>query len=472
MLKSKIAKKLALNFAVALLIFSLVISVMFVFLFGTHTLNIHRADLEERARSIAETLAGFMESGVMRGSGYGGYLRSIGDIAGAKVWLIDRNLNLITHGRAGRNYNYGELPQNAGDIINEVFHDKVVFSEGFSGVLSELTLTVGVPIKSTFGNILGVVLLHSPVDGINHAIYQGFAILGGSIALALFVAIGMSVVFSYSFTKPLNRMNEFALRLSGGGYGAKNGVVQNDEIGELAKTLDVLSERLYSASIEGVKLERMRRDFTANISHELRTPVTVLRGSLEALADKVVTDPVKVEDYYLQMLNEAKFLERLVGDLLDLSRLQNIDFAMEMNDISMRELILDAVRSAEHLAKKKNIEIKYETSDLKIIGDYGRIRQMLMIVLDNAIKFSPNGGTVDVSWDAGKLVITDRGPGIPQEYLPFIFDRFYKARSEQNKSGTGLGLAIAKQISERHGIKIDIRSNMFGTQFIFCFPKI
>ncbi len=435
MLKSSIARKLSMNFAVALLIFAVVIGVVFIVLFRSHYLNLHKTELESRANSISTTISGFMIRGGMGGMmGYGAYMRFIGDIAGADVWIVDREYNLLTvgHGMMSGNYTYTDLPENAEQIIDEVFSDKTVFSEDFSGLLSQLTLTVGVPIKDSVGGVAGVVLLHSPVRGIEEAVNQGILILLASIALALVVSFMLSAWLSKRFTDPIT---------------AKE-------------------------AADALRMEKIRRDFVANVSHELKTPITVLRGSLEALTDKVVTDPVKVENYHTQMLNEAKFLERLVGDLLDLSRLQNKDFVIEKTQISIINVIDDVARSAKQLAKAKNISINVTKTPDKCIfyGDYGRLRQMLIIVLDNAVKFSPENSVVEITFLDGVLKVKDNGSGISSEHLPYIFDRFYKSRTEDNKTGTGLGLAIAKQIADRHGIKLVAESSEGnGTQFVFNF---
>lgn len=476
MLKSKMSFKLSIYFATALLTFSIIIGIVFMVLFKNHTIELHKTELETRANDIAINLSDFMDGESGKVGGYGAYMRFIDDIAGSDVWIVDSNFNLITGGKRqgamSRGYSYEELPQNAGKLISEVFTDKTVFSEGFSDVLKELTLTVGVPIHSETGKVIGVVLLHSPVHGTNEATTQGFKILGISMLVALGVAILVSVVFSWSFTKPLDKMRITALKLANGNFKAKTGVKQNDEIGELASTLDVLAVRLDNASQESEKLQQLRCDFVANVSHELKTPVTVMRGSLEALVDKVVTDSEKVEDYHKQMLDEAKFLQRLVGDLLDLSRLQNTDFAMEKSEISICDILEDVKRSATHLAKQKGIEIVLENKcvDFCFLGDYGRIRQMLMIIIDNAIKFSPENSVIELLFSEKQLKIKDYGIGINSEDLPYIFDRFYKSHSQQNKTGTGLGLAIAKQIADRHGIALSVESEEHeGSTFIFKF---
>jgi signal transduction histidine kinase len=240
----------------------------------------------------------------------------------------------------------------------------------------------------------------------------------------------------------------------------------------LATVLDHLSVRLDEASRESARLDTLRRDFVANISHELRTPVTVLRGSLESLCDEVVTEPELVKSYYRQMLNESLHLQRLVNDLLDLSRLQNVDFKFDLREINLSDVLDDVVRSARQMAQAKNIRIElHQDSQLfSVVGDYGRLRQMLLIVLDNAIKFSGRDSTVDVKRIGKEVTLTDYGIGIPAQDLPYIFDRFYKTKSEQNKNGTGLGLAIAKQIADRQGVNISVVSKQNEkTEFVFRF---
>ena len=194
---------------------------------------------------------------------------------------------------------------------------------------------------------------------------------------------------------------------------------------------------------------------TGGETHELRTPVTVLRGSLEALCDGVVSDGPKVAEYHREMLGEARHLERLVNDLLELSRLQNRDFAIEMAPINLLDPLQEARRSAARLGQSKSVYLEMQApTPLPFEGDYGRLRQMFLIVLDNAVKFSPPGGCVAIAADSEKIVISDQGCGIKEDQLPHIFDRFYRSRSAQNAGGTGLGLAIAAGIARRHGMEI------------------
>lgn len=489
-MKNKIAKKLIIYFSAALLIFAVVIGSIFMSLFKNNTIEIHKNDIERRALTIAETISELLEGssvlpgiqGGGMGMGMGGmmnmqgsigsYLRNVDEIAMADVWIVDENLNLLTIGPlAQMHYTYSDMPEDADVVVKDVFDGSTTFSEGFSDMLNAPTLTVGTPIVS--GNeIIGALLIHSPVEGMNGAIFEGFKMLVISIAIALVLSIVISVFLAMYFTEPLKKMKSTALVLAEGDYTAKTGIVQDDEIGELASTIDILSERLDKASHESEILQKQRQDFITNISHELRTPVTVIRGSLEAICDGVVKDPAQVKEYNKQMLTESKGLERLVNDLLELSRLQNSDFKIEMHDINLCDVIRDAVRSASNMARKKNIIIDYtEDRDIFMIkGDYGRLRQMFMIVIDNAIKFSKENSIIYLSMKNNTVEVRDTGIGISKDDMPFIFNRYYRIKTEENKTGTGLGLTIAQQIASRHNIEMCAESEPgTGTSFKFKF---
>ena len=170
-------------------------------------------------------------------------------------------------------------------------------------------------------------------------------------------------------------------------------------------------------------------------------------------------------------------MQRMVNDLLDLSRLQNPDFSININEFNLYDCISDAVRSGRRIASEKSVNIEFEHNEEAVCtmftGDYDRIRQMILIILDNAIKFTDNiNSSVKITFKNNTLEISNVGEGISQADLPYVFDRFYKSRSEQNKNGTGLGLAIAKQIAIRHDIDIKVDSVQKGlTTFTFVFPE-
>lgn len=491
-MKSNIALKLTVSFTVALLIFSVVIGSVFALLFHNYTTNLHRENMLNTASTISGTISSLMgrwgTSAPIRDSWFSSlhpptagenttfsfqaesYIRFINSITSNDVWVVDRKHNIM---RKDTLIPYSDLSAQAESVIERVFTGEILYSEDFSDFLDVSSLTVGVPIYSDH-RVIGVVLLHAPVAGIRSALANGLSVLLLSIALALLIGIGLSVSLAVAFTRPLKRIKDTALQLADGNYTARTEVVQRDEIGELAETMDVLGGRLEIASQEEAKLSKLRRDFVANVSHELRTPVTVMRGSLEALCEGVVTDPAQVEEYHRQLLQESLFLQRMVNELLELSRLQNEDFSLEMAEINLCDCIRDGVRSGSRLGSARGISISLEL-DREIVplrGDYDRLKQMLLIVLDNAVKFSDPGEMVRVRLQGRVLSVADRGASIPEEELETIFERFVKTRQENNPNGTGLGLAIAKQIAERHGIDIRVSSEPEGdTVFSFFLPE-
>lgn len=473
-MKNKMVWKLAVCFAAVLLLFTGILGTVFVSMFRQHTIAINRTSMEKRALSIAETLASFTSGGGMgmgRGGrgGYGAYLRFLDQLAMAEVWIVDENLNLLTPGH-GQQTSYASLPENAEQIVGRVFQGETTYGEDFSDLLQVPTLTVGTPIRTADG-VIGAVLLHSPVGGVNEAVHQGIYALTAGAVVALLFAGAAAVWLSYRFTDPLRRMTAAALRLAEGDYAAKTGVIQEDEIGGLAKTIDLLSGRLLEAQQERTALEQLKQDFTANVSHELRTPVAVLRGSLEVLMDGTVSSPGEISEYYGQMLSESRHLERLVNDLLDLSRLQDAKFQLETGEVNLCDVVRDGARAMRRAAECKQLHLSLLCPDQEclVVGDYGRIRQMLLILLDNAIKFSSEDSEVTLiledSKDGYALSVTDHGAGIRPEELPSIFERFRKARTMQNRSGTGLGLPIAKQIADRHKADLGVESENGSTRF-------
>ncbi|MDD3213278.1 MAG: ATP-binding protein [Eubacteriales bacterium] len=466
-MRNRIALKLLAYFSAALLVFAAVSGVLFQTLFARQTMETKKAEMLEHATSLAATLGGVLSeeggaSGRMggnQGGGYGTYIRLL-SLVETDVWVLDENLDFLTAGHAmGLTVTYDDLPADAETLVSAVFEGQTPFSEGFSDLLGAPTLTVGVPIYNSTA-VAGALLLHDAVSGIQAASAQGVRVMLFSGAAALLAAVLLSVLLSYVFARPLGRMKAAADRLTDGDYTAKTGVTQRDEIGKLAQAMDGLSVRLLEAKNLAERQEKLRRDFLSNVSHELRTPVTVLRGSLEALCDGVVADPAQVDDYHRKMLGETMGLQRLVNDLMDLARLQNVDFPIEHAPLSLNDVLADALHSAGQLAREKHIRFvkQFPEAAVTLTGDYGRLRQMFMIVLHNAVKFSPENGEVTVTLAPGSVSVRDEGVGIAPEDLPLIFDRFHKARTEENRQGSGLGLAIAKQIAERHGMRIEVES--------------
>jgi signal transduction histidine kinase len=480
MKNSKILHRLLIYFAAALLLFSLVTGAIFIPLLQAQTVKDYKTYMESQAVNIASAMTQFMTGAAtessknVTGTGSGGlgvYLRFVDDITMSDVWIIDNDMNLVIGNNKDAEVLYKDLPPNADLVVQQAFLGTTTFSGEFSSVLETPTLTVGTPILAG-ETILGVVLLHAPVSGMQASTWQSVKLLAISTVVALVFSALLATYLALSITKPLARIRDTALQLSEGDYQARADLKVAGEIGELGDVLDILGDRLEKASEESTRLGKLRQDFVANISHELNTPVTVIRGSLEAIRDGVITSPLKIREYHDNMLKESISLQRLVKDLLELSRLQNTDFSIEMQELNLCESLNDAMRSVTQLAEEKGIplQLQVDTDVFLVKGDYGRLRQMFIIILDNAIKFSLPGSAVDVALSEGVVTICDTGFGIPAVDLPYIFDRFYRAKSPENTKGSGLGLAIAKQIADRHGITVSVESTIDqGSCFEFNF---
>lgn len=501
-MKNKIAIKLTLYFSCVLLLFALIIGGVFYQFFKQHTIEIKEKEMRVRANKIAAEIGDNMDNLERRFGteiSKSRFVTLLDRVSPEIVWVVDgdRNLSMnvedmrsgeLRHHRphhdnmmprmfksrvdeekpsvrpAPKNSRdaYRQLPKHIKDKVEKCFEGKGFVLEEYNDMLDGVMLTVGEPVRNKNGQIKAVLLLHSPVEGLQAAVWNGLRILLISLVVALALGVLISVLLSWKFTEPLNKMKNIAERLAERDYKARSNIKQNDEIGELAKTLDLLAERLQLADEESQKLEKLRREFIANISHELRTPVTVIRGSLEAIRDGVVTEKEDVEEFHEQMYNESIFLQRLINDLLDLSRLQNTDFPIEKDKLNLCDVIQDAVRGSRRMSIEKHLEIKADLDkELYLIdGDYGRLRQMLMIFLHNSIKFSPEGSSIEVQLRGNKLYVIDHGCGMPADDVERAFERFYKARNEHNKSGSGLGLAISKQIALRHDMKVSLTSTV------------
>jgi len=236
---------------------------------------------------------------------------------------------------------------------------------------------------------------------------------------------------------------------------------------------------LISDVSEAQRLEQLRRDYVANISHELRTPLTGIRGMIEPLMDGYVDTEEERMNCYGIIQRETIRLEKLVGEMLDMSRLQDGRITLELESMELPGILEAAVRSMKVLADDAGVSLMLETDDSRLacMGNEDRIMQVLVILMDNALDFTPRGGTVTVFAREEESCIVvgvrDTGCGIEPRDLPMIWERFYKAdRSRMRTKGTGLGLSIAKLVVELMGGAISVKSQVGkGSEFSFTLQK-
>jgi len=288
------------------------------------------------------------------------------------------------------------------------------------------------------------------------------------IASILFPLIMMFIsiyAMTYRLTKPLKLMSEASKAMAKGDFSKRIPVITDDEIGELSVSFNMMTNSLS-------RLEGMRKSFVANVSHELKTPMTTIGGFIDGILDGTI-DPEK-QSYYLEIVsNEVKRLSRLVESMLSMSKLESGEFALKPELFDFSELLCKIVISQEQRIESKGLSIVgLDTLDnISINADSDLIHQALYNLVDNAIKFTNQNGEIKFTLknDNKSLIfsITNTGDGIPQKDVPFIFERFYKVDKSRSaaKNNTGLGLYIVKTIVNAHSgtISVKTKENEFTT---------
>jgi len=306
--------------------------------------------------------------------------------------------------------------------------------------------------------VIQIVQEKTPLGGMFSFPLMSSLLIGGVVAgaLSLFVVY----LVSRQVTLPIFKMKQMALKFSQGDFSARVNIPSRDELGELASILNNMAQKLENT-------EKIRKELLANISHELRTPLTTVQGYLEALIDSVIPEEKEEESLRL-VLEEVKRTEGLVDSILELSRLEAGAIKMESMPFDLRELILKTREKFSLPFQRKRVSLECLLGDGSVVavGDRERIKEVLEIILDNALHYTMEGGKVAVSCIPEKntveVSVTDTGVGIAPEELPRIFDRFYRSKRvlSGERLGAGLGLAIAKEIVEAHGSRLRVESTL------------
>ena len=289
-----------------------------------------------------------------------------------------------------------------------------------------------------------------------------------AIALAMITVMFLTGVI----TRPLEKLKEGADELASGNFKIKIKKTTNDEVGDLVDAFNTAAKSLDN-------LDTVRNDFIANVSHELRTPMTSIKGFVEAIMDGIIPSE-KQNEYLKKVHREICRMNDLVNDLLDWARLSAGQGNLQMAEFDINKTVITVVSNLEPLINQKeiNMTIDFANDKQKVYGDARSIERVLINLIQNATKFTPEKGDISVSVkpENGKVVICvkDSGIGMTQEEMDLIFERFYKAdKSRSNdKKGTGLGLSIVKKILQNHGQNISVESAPgLGSCFTFTLDE-
>lgn len=352
------------------------------------------------------------------------------------------------------------------EIINGVLSGNIVTVEGrLGGMFDETVLMVGYPIR--VGKMAGIFMCTSmpEIERSLQGMYQT-----GLSSLLIVMAVGILLVYYFSrrITRPLLSLHEASKIIAAGDFNYRVDIQSDDEVGQLAQSFNLMAESLNN-------YENVRREFIANVSHDLRSPLTSMQGFLNAMLDGTV--PPEKQNHYLQIvLDETKRLSKLTNDIVDLSRAQASAVTLENSRFDINSLIRSNILRLESRLndKKLSVNAAFEQQETYVWADRDKIDRVLYNLLDNAIKFSPEEFTIEVETtlqDKKVLIqIRDHGVGISKEEQKYIFDRFYKvdASRGKDKAGSGLGLSIVREFLLAHGESISVKSQPGkGTEFVF-----
>lgn len=331
----------------------------------------------------------------------------------------------------------------------------------------------------TAGNVTSAVFLSESVSTFNAFIQEAFRYYAIAAIAALLLAGLLALLFARSFVKPIDETRAMADRLAKGDYNVRSTIRQKNELGALGDDMNTLAKELEASKKEREQREQVRRNIITNISHELKTPMTVFKTSLEALMDGVVDDPKEFQEYHQVLYDETKLMEALIGDLGGLTKLQKEEVQVAKSEINLVQPIKEAIASQIPLAKEKSIEIMTTLpSSIPFYGDDMRLKQLFAILINNGIKYSPTGEKIIIeviNKDALSIHIKNTGVALPQSEYDRIFVQFYRGTDALRASvpGSGIGLSLAKEIAEQHGGNIHVTSdeNPLSTSFQIIFPK-
>ncbi|MDU5323648.1 MAG: ATP-binding protein [Peptoniphilus harei] len=448
-MKNKIGKRLVRSFLIIILITISIIDIFLLFAFSSYyynniskeliqrmevSLEIYRRDYSDK--SIEDLI--YEDSDIFLSN------------TNAEVQILDKDKNLLSDsiGRLASN------PIETSDVL-AAERGEIKTWKGEESQTGEAIMSVAGPIKNNEGEIIGYLRFISSMEEVKAAIFKTIISL---LIFTLFVALlttTVSLLISKSIVRPILELTEVAKTMLKGNYEEKAKVFEDDEIGELAKTLNAMSDEI-------INKDRIKNDFISSISHELRTPLTSIKGWAVVLKDAKEDEKDLMEDGLNIIENEADRLAKMVEELLDFSRYISGRITLDKEIIDISQTCLDISKQMRPRAKSNNIELITDLPKESILinADENRIKQLLINLLDNAIKFTSDKGWVKFQMlkedDKVQIMISDNGMGMTKEELAHVKEKFYKGK--HSKSHSGIGLSISDEITKLHQGSLEIFS--------------
>lgn len=385
------------------------------------------------------------------------------------VWMTDATGHIIAYANVDNNVKTPENIMNLDPDFNMTKNKS--FTGNFYDCFESDVITVSIPI-TTNDIPNGVVLIHANTDQLDNIQSDIIQVIYIPFLILLIISFILLGIISGKIMKPIKKINSVAEEYSTGNFDTKMNIHSNDEIGQLAATLEYMASELS-------KLDEYRKSFISNISHDFRSPLTSIKGYIEAIQDGTI--PPEKQDKYLNIVvEETKRLSKLTSSLLELNNYDTYGLWLVLKDFDIVPLVKKAMGTFEGKCIDNGITLLLNNHcDNSIVhADKIKIQQVIYNLLDNAIKFTPSGKNIYITLTNrnGKIFVSikDEGCGIPADSIKNIWVRFFKADVSRgkDKQGTGLGLSITREIIKAHGENINVVSTEnVGSEFTFSLPK-
>ncbi len=313
------------------------------------------------------------------------------------------------------------------------------------------------------------------------------AFLENHLVIAAFVGAALVYIFEEVFlafrnrqTKILNTIVDALQRINAGDLSVRLPETGTPELRRIGRLVNQVVGNLNEDIAKLEKLERVRSEFLANVSHELRTPIFSIQGFIETLIDGAIDDDKVNREFLRKAYEHSERLNVLLNDLIEISRIESGEMRMSFRYFDITEFLKNVTEEMSPFAKRKSLHLtgSINSHEVLVLGDKDRLRQALSNLIDNSIKYTDRGGSIDVGYNelenSVRVFVKDTGCGIGEEHLARIFERFYRVDKDRSRKvgGTGLGLAIVKHIIEAHNSKIEVKSQLGkGSEFSFYLKK-
>lgn len=475
-MKNRLFHKIFLSTAAALIISTVLIIILLSVSVNNYFVKDKKQLLTDNCRTLSAVLSSRTDNNLNFYASLDGAISVVSDSVLGEAYVSDAAGNVFTCSCDEWStdktcvHSKGTIPQ---DILTAASNGSYFEVGHFSNRFSNTYYTAATPFYSSDGKPVGFVFISSPASLLQSMWTELTDIYILCAALPLTVLFIFLYFMTKRITRPVNLMSKAAVSMSKGDFSQRIPVSGDNEISELAEAFNAMSNSL-------TQLESMRRSFIANVSHELRTPMTTIGGFIDGILDGTI--PPDKQDYYLNIVStEIRRLSRLVQSMLSLARLESGEQRVVPTEFGLTELACEVLLSQEQRIESKNINIEglSEGNDITVTADRDLIYQAVFNLADNAIKFTPDNGTIKLSVSKDEVgnvrfAIRNNGNGIMPDEMPYIFDRFYKSDKSRskNKEGTGLGLYLVKTIVDIHNGNITVSSQPDKfTEFVITFPK-